>query len=139
MILAMTVALPLLARAESYLLEATFGTNGVTPVLVSNENIRGYVEEILLDSPAAGCTGIVTVYVQPAISTMATYNLATNVVSGDLRVRPVLLQTDIAGVAGSTAEKPYLYGERLYLSVTNIGSVSTGITWQAVIKTSLAR
>jgi len=125
------------AWAGSKRLEASYGTNGTCLLVVTNNEIRGYVEEVLMDAPAAGVTGRVAVYVQPPIATMATINIATQAVSADVVIRPRVDATDIAGVA-LTSDPPqryYLWGETVYMSVTNI-SVSTGITWTVIIKMS---
>ncbi len=135
----LALGLPAMALAESYTLAISYYTNGVYKGFATNVIIRGFVEEILIDAPAAGVTGTVAVYCQPELATMATYNLAANTISNDFRVRPVQVQTDTTGTNITTYEKYFLYGERVYLSVTNVGAVSTGITWKAIIKTSGGR
>jgi hypothetical protein len=105
---------------------ATHGTQSVT--------VRGRVAEVLIDSPAAGVTGTVSVTAAPAISTMAALTLATGTISNDLVVRPAVDMTDNAGAAltSDPPEHPMVFGSVTF-AVTN--SSSTNVEWRCVIRT----
>lgn len=116
------------------------GTNHViNPKLVAtNDNVNGFVEEVVIDCPVSTTTQTVS---------LAAYNLAgdetelaTNVVAGasQLTVRPRVKTTGVGGVATTTDTKFLLLGETLKFSVTNSAAVPTtsNQTWKCTIKTS---
>ena len=109
-------------------------------IAFTNTSIRGWVEEILIDSPASGCTSKVHVFVIPELSTMSNVDLVTNrVVSADFTARPRVDATDTGGTA-LTSDPPVQYcivGESVVLSVTNNGTPAATYTnkaYKAVIK-----
>lgn len=123
-------------HAEQIRFVVSYGTNGTARVVETNKTVKGWVEEIYVDAPAAGVTGSVTVAYSPVLSTMSAVNLLTNrLVTADMVVRPARDWTDIGGAA-LTSDDPgryYLYGEAVTCSITNV-SGSTGITWQVYLK-----
>jgi hypothetical protein len=113
------------------------GTNGAFRTVITNETISGYIESIEIDAPAAGVTGTVSVVMQPELSTMSPINLMSSAtVSGDTIIRPRTFGTDAGGNIPSTNTviRFPVCGDKIICTVTNIGSVSTGIIWKFVIK-----
>ena len=90
-------ALAFAAGPTAHDLQVSIGTNGTGTV--TSTAIRGYVEEILVDVPGTSQTGTVSVTANRAISTIAALSLATNVVTADYIVRPVVSATDGTGSA----------------------------------------
>jgi len=135
-IIAGLVLLACAACADEYYykLPATAATGSTGEV----KRVSGFLEEIYLDTPAAGMTGTVLVYVSPPISTMSAITLVTRTVSNDVDVivRPRQDGTTTAGAANTSdpPEKWYLDGERVYFAVT--GQTTTGLVWEIYIKTS---
>jgi len=105
---------------------ATGGTN-------TSEKVVGYVEEVQMSVSDGAATGLCSVAIQPADSTVAAYNLATNTVSDEKRFYPVRDNTDIAGTAltSDTPGRYFLIGDTVTFTVT--GS-STNKTWRCRIK-----
>jgi len=106
----------------------TSGTN--TSVLAN-----GYVEDVQLSVSDGVSTGVCTVAVQAADSSVASYNIATATVTNELIVRPRVDGTSTAGVA-LTNDPPGrypLHGDTLTFTVT--GS-PTNLTWTCRIKTN---
>ena len=115
-------------------LQVSIGTNGTGTV--TSTAIRGYVEEILVDVPGTSQTGTVSVTANRAISTIAALSLATNVVTVDFVVRPVVSATDGTGSAltSPAPRRPLLWGESVTFSVS--AASTTGTTWRCIIKTN---
>ena len=107
---------------------ATAGTN-------SSTRIEGYIEEIQVAVSDGVSTGSVIVAVQPSLSTVAAYNIATNAVSDEKRWHPARDFTDINGAAvtGDEPRRYFLAGDTVKFSVT--GS-PTNVTWTAYFKTN---
>lgn len=100
----------------------------------TNSNIRGYIDEIVLDVVTAGTTGQLAIVLKPELSTLANVTLiaATNA-NSDLTYRPRVYPTDTAGTALSTDAARYIAcGDSLIFSVTNASA--TNIQFKAVIK-----
>ena len=116
----------------------TYGTNATAMVVVTNNGISGYVQEIYADSPTAAATGTVALYYTPLISTMADVNLYTNSsIGSDFVTRPRVDATDVPGAA-LTGDPPVRYlldGEIVYCSISN-NTQTTGTTWQVILKTA---
>jgi hypothetical protein len=100
------------------------------------KDVSGYVEEILVDVPGTSQTGTVSVIATRSTASIAALSLATNVVTADYIVRPVVSSTDGTGGAltSPAPRRPLLWGETVTVVVTNAST--TNVTWSVVIKTS---
>ncbi len=120
------------AGVTAHDLRVNIDTNGNGTV--TSTAIRGYVEEILVDVPGVSQTGTVSVVATHAISTIAALSLATNVVTADYIVRPVVSATDGTGSAltSPAPSRPLLWGESVTFAVT--AASTTGTTWRCIVK-----
>jgi hypothetical protein len=128
---------PLLATAGGFRaipIDVAVGAN--TYGSTTTKEVYGYVEEIVADVPAASMTGTVSVIANRVIDSVAALSLATNVVTADYVVHPVVSATDgTGGVLTSPApRRPLLWGETVTVVVTN--SSATNVTWRVIVKTS---
>jgi hypothetical protein len=122
----------LAAGVTAHDLRCNIDTNGNGTV--TSTVIRGYVEEILVDVPGTSQTGTVSVTADPVISTIAAISLATNVVTADYIVRPVVSSTDGTGSAltSPAPKRPLLWGETVTFAVS--AASTTGTTWRCIVK-----
>jgi hypothetical protein len=131
----MAAAVPAMAgglgRAVLPILTAT---NGGDLAVCTNETIRGEIDEILIDFPSGGGTGVVVVAAVQEF-TGASVVLATNgACTSDLTFRTSLDRTDNGGT-GLTNDPPSKFvavGERFEFRLS--GYFVTNKTWRAVVK-----
>jgi hypothetical protein len=82
--------------------------------------IAGYLEEINIDVPAAGVTGIVWITYQPAITSMATVVVSSNTITGDTTLRPRVYPASTTNVPARYA----LFGDTVSCTVSNLSNTS---------------
>ena len=96
-------------------------TNASAYVAATNETIRGWLEELIVDVPA-GVTGTVTVTVSPWLSGVSAVTvLSTNDLVDEIRTRPRWDGTDTAG-ADLSSDPPWrlpIVGESVIVGLTN--------------------
>ena len=97
------------------------------------ENVYGYLDEVQVVVTDGASTGTVVVSYQPADSTAAAVNIATNSVSDEQLWRPRVDGTDVAAAAltGDPPSRRMLYGETISFVVS--GS-PTNKTWRCRVK-----
>lgn len=115
-------------RCDIVLGDASGGTSTVT-------DATGFLEEILVLCTDGASTGTVSVSIDPTDTTVAEYNIATNVVIDEKRWVPRRDATDIAGAAltSDPPQKYYLAGDAIRLIVT---SSATNKAWRLRVKMS---
>lgn len=119
---------------STYYMSVSYGTtNGAVTLSQTNVNVKGFIEEISVEVPSA-VTANVSIVSSPVVG--ASVNLVTNNTTANLKVRPRVKTTDIAGTAGSTDTKYMVLGETIIFSVTNIANTVSNCTFKALIKTS---
>ena len=93
---------------------------------VTNSNIRGWVEEIVIDVVSATTTGDLTVAVSPPLGTDETIYDKDDL-AADVTVRPRLDGNDAAGAA-LTNDPPWrktVVGDDIILTLENVSATST--------------
>jgi len=97
--------------------------------------VSGYIEEVQVSAADGFSTGLVAVTMQPADAVVAAYNIATNLVVGSGRWRPVVDRTavDASDLASDPPARYLVYGDTVKFIVT--GS-ATNRTWNCRIKTN---
>ena len=100
-------------------------TNAATTVYVTNSNVKGWIEEIVIDVVSAVTTGDLTIAVQPQLGTAETI-YDKDKVAADLTIRPRLDGSDAAGSA-LTNDVPWrktVVGDSIVLTYENCNATS---------------
>jgi len=114
----------------------TSSTAGATnTVYATNSNVRGYIEEIIIDTPAANTTGDLTIAVSPSLSTASDFTLFdTNGLAGDYFLRPRFDGNDADGtiLTSDNLWRKAVVGEDIILTLEQC--TNTGLVFNVLIK-----
>jgi len=118
---------------EAHYFTVNTGTNDTGTVTLSG--IRGYVEDVRFEIPAASTTGTVTLAWQPELSGFAKETIATKTdMDADTTVRPRVDGTDTSGAA-LTSDPPWRYLIAGDVTFTVASASATNKTWKCVLHT----
>jgi len=112
------------------------GTNVTTSV--TNATIQGFLEEIVIDMPAATVTSTVSVVYDYGLTTLSDLTLATtNGINADVTMRPRVLPTDNGGdTLGAVPVKYALTGGKVIFKVTETTLSGSNNAHKVLIKYS---
>ena len=136
LILSVSILMAAYATGAPKLIPIKNVMGAATALTNTTEKVVGYIEEVQVAVSDGVSTGTVFVALQPADSTVAAYNIATNSVVGEARWRPRVDGTDVTGAAlpGDPPWRYFAIGDTLVFTVS--GS-PTNVTWTCGVKISL--